>query len=177
MKSVSLSYTKEHEKCFQKGSERNIVGYIFYVPCRYSLDTCKIFSWYFFYIHIKNNQKIYTSEVLKQVSEAVFLWETQVSPSSGNWWPYLNPSGDPGTYQAVGYYPTCTFSGSLGRMTMYSDCISFGGVVRVGRTQPQTNIRFSTSHRIPAVMACTIVTNSSPPRRSSVGSSCGATAN
>ena len=72
----------EHEKCFQEGSERNIVGYTFYVPCRYSLDTCKIYSWYFFYIHIKNNQKIYMSKVLKQVSEAVFLWETQVSPSS-----------------------------------------------------------------------------------------------
>ena len=73
---------REHEKCFQGGSERNIVEYTVYVPCRYSLDTCKIFSWYFFYIHIKNIQRIYTSEVLKQVSEAVFLWETQVSLSS-----------------------------------------------------------------------------------------------
>jgi hypothetical protein len=70
------------EKCFQKASKRNIVEYTFYVSCRYSLDTLKIFPCYFIYIHIKNILWIHTSEVLEQVSEAVFLWETQVSPSS-----------------------------------------------------------------------------------------------
>ena len=65
---------RQHEKYFLKGSERNIVEYTFYIPYRCSLDTCKIFAWYFFYIHIKNIPRIYTSEVLwcQSVSHCYF---------------------------------------------------------------------------------------------------------
>lgn len=69
------------------------------------------------------------------------LWSEYSIPSSrwafgmqwqwyeGDWWLHMSPSGDPGTFESVGYYPSSIFDGFQGQLSVHAELLEVGGEV------------------------------------------------